>query len=226
MSGLLDKIRSKGYWRVVVRPNHFAEKRVEDISALKPILQKSSVRLRGWDFPHINGRGKSYRDVDSIVQEFEWDHYHELWRLFQSGQFIYYGGFVMDWTERKAVPSSGGTPKKVLSVRDAVFRFTEIFEFAARMALTEAGHEQMHIEIKAGGLKGRFLWVDPARYIDFSIEQKAEIDEVLYQADVPSAKLMGQPKELALFPARELFKRFDWDANLEVLRDMQATLRS
>ena len=226
MSELIDKIRSKGYWRVVVRPNHFVEKRVEDISALKPILQKSSVRLRGWDFPHINGRGKAYVDLDSLVQEFEWDHYKEFWRLFQSGQFIYYGGFVVDWTERKTALSSGALPNNVLSVRDAVFRFTEVFEFAARMALTEAGHEQMHIEIKAGGLDGRSLWVDPARYIDFVAEQKAEIDEVPYEIDVPSPELMAESRQLALIAARELFKRFDWNASLNVLRDMQATLRS
>ena len=226
MSELINKIRSKGYWRVVVRPNLFVEKRVADITALKPILQKSSVRLRGWDFPHVNGRGKAYVDLDSIAQEYEWDHYHELWRLFQSGQFIYYGGFVMDWMERKTMPSSRGIPKRVLSVRDAVFRFTEIFEFATRMALTEAGHEQMHIEIKAGGLKGRSLWVDPAKYIDFSFEQMAEIDEVPYEIDVPSPELMAESKDLALVAAKELFKRFDWDASLRTLRDMQSTLRS
>lgn len=226
MNALLDKIRSRGYWRVLVRPSQFAEKRVDDIATLKRILQNTSVRLRGWDFPHINGRGKEYRDLNSIVQEFEWDHYNELWRLFQSGQFIYYGGFVVDWTQRKTALSSGGIPKNVLSVRDAVFRFTEVFEFAARMALTEAGHEQMHIEIQAGGLEGRSLWVDPARYIDFVADQKAEFDKVPYKIDVPSPELMAESRELALIAARELFKRFDWDASLEILRDMQATLRS
>ncbi len=225
MSGLLDKIRSKGYWRVVVRPNHFVEKRVEDIAALKPILEKSSVRLRGWDFPHINGRGKSYPDRDSIAQEFEWDHYHELWRLFQSGQFVYYGGFVVDWMDRETVTSGSQLPKKMLSVPDAVFRFTEVLEFASRLALTKAGAEQMHIEVTAGGLKGRELWLDPARYVRPLLPQTAMIDELPYEIDLPAAKLIAHPRELALTPARELFKRFDWDANLDVLRDMQATLQ-
>ncbi len=206
-----------------MRPNHFVEKRVEDISALKSILQKSSVRLRGWDFPHINGRGKEYRDLDSIVQEFEWYQYHEFWRLFQSGQFIYYGGFGVDWADRTTELSDAGPSKRILSVPDAVFRFTEVFEFAARMALTEAGHDQMHIEIKAGGLKGRSLWVEPAR---IPLEQIAQIDEIPYETDVSNVELMAESRELALVAAREVFKRFDWSANLEVLRDIQSTLRS
>ncbi len=221
MSELLNKIRSKGYWRVVVRPNHFVEKRVEDISALKPILQKSSVRLRGWDFPYVNGLGRTYTDADSIVQELELDRHRELWRLFQSGQFIYYGGFAVDWVERETAISSAEVPKKILSVPDVVYRFTEVFEFAARMARTEAGHDQMHIEIKAGGLKGRSLWVDPAR---IPVEQTVRIDEVPYETDVPSAQLLAESRELALVAARELFIRLDWDANLRVLSDMQANV--
>ena len=226
MSTLLDKIRSRGYWRVLVRPNGFAETRVENISALKPILQRSSVRLRGWDFPHVDFRCKTYIDSDSIVQEFEWYQYHEFWRLFQSGQFIYYGGFGLDWAERATELSGAGPSKRILSVPDAIFRFTEVFEFAARMALTEAGHDQMHIEVKAGGLKGRSLWIDPARYVDFSVARIAQIDEVPYEVDVSSPELMAKSRELALAAAQELFKRFDWNANLEVLRDMQPTLRN
>ena len=223
MSGLLDTIRSKGYWRVVIRPNHFVEQRVEDIAALKPILEKSSVRLRGWDFPHVNGKGKAYPDRDSIAQEFEWKEYHEFWRFYQSGQFIYYGGFVSDWRE-SASDHKGVERHKTLRAVDMVVRFTEVFEFAARLALTQVADTQTHIEIKASGLKDRSIWFNPEKYDPWPT-LKAHVAEFRYEDDVPNAKLMAESRELALVAARELFKRFDWDPNLDVLRDMQAMLQ-
>ena len=83
----------------------------------------------------------------------------------------------------------------------------------------------MHIEVTAGGLKGRALWLDPARYGRSPLPQTAMIDELPCETDLPAAELIAHPRELALTAARELFRRFDWDANLDVLCDMQATLR-
>ena len=224
MNALLDKIRSRGYWRVLVRPSQFAEQRVDDISALKPILQKSSVRLRTWDFPHVNGRGKAYKDVDAIVQEFEWEEYHEFWRFYQSGQFIYYGGFVSDWRE-SASGHRDVEREKTLRAVDIVVRFTEVFEFAARLALSQVADTQTHIEIKASGLRNRILRFNPEKYDPWPT-LKAHVGEFLFEDDVPNATLMAESRELALIAARELFKRFDWDASLEILRDMQTTLRN
>ena len=54
---------------------------------------------------------------------------------------------------------------------------------------------------------------------------KASISDIPYEIDLPRVKLMSEPRELALKSAIELFRRFDWDPNLEVLRDMRAELR-
>lgn len=54
MTGLLRKIGSRGYWHVIIRPSKYKKKRIEDISALFPLLEKLKVRWRGWDFPHLN----------------------------------------------------------------------------------------------------------------------------------------------------------------------------
>ena len=54
MSELLEKIRSRGYWRVVIHPASFVEKQVANISDLYPLLQKIAVELRGWDYPHLD----------------------------------------------------------------------------------------------------------------------------------------------------------------------------
>ena len=67
MSTILEKIRARGHWRVVIRPGRFEEKRIQDIAALYPLIQKTSVELRGWDFPHVNPHSNPRLDVDWVV---------------------------------------------------------------------------------------------------------------------------------------------------------------
>ena len=92
MSELLGKIRYRGYWRVNIRPYSFVGKRITDHSELLHILQKTSVEFKGWGFPHIDGWRKPDEGPDWIGQEISWDCIRELWRFYQSGQFIHYFG--------------------------------------------------------------------------------------------------------------------------------------
>lgn len=226
MSTLRDKIQSRGYWRVVIRPGTFAEARISDISALYPMLQKRSVELRGWDFPHVDPHTNCHMDKDWIGQESEWEHYLELWRFYQSGQFVDIAGMPEDWRDQSRLwPASGDwKPGTELGIGDTLFRFTEIFEFAARLALTEAGDYLMHIEVAISGIKGRKLWVDTPRHWPMHRKYAASIEMLPYQIDVPQTQLIAEPRELALKPAIELFRRFDWDPSVEMLREMQAEL--
>ena len=224
MSELLEKIRSRGYWRVVIRPGNFVEKRVANISALYPLLQKTSVQIRGWDYPHLDVHTPPHVDIDWIAQESEWCQYLEMWRFYQSGQFVDFVGMEDDWLNQfKDWP----VPKdwkagSLLGVENAVFQFTEIFEFAARLSLSEAGDEQMHLEIAVRGLTDRVLRVEPRRVP--LRQRKASIAEFPYEIDLTRAELIINPRDLALNSAVELFRRFGWDPGLEVLRDMQAKL--
>lgn len=159
---LLEKIKSRGYWRVVIRPGQFVEKRIPEISSLYPIIQKTTVQLRGWDFPHVDPHTNLHIDVDWVGQESEWQEFLELWRFYQSGQFVDIAGIWEDWRDQSELRLGRHEmePGALLGIGDTLFRFTEIFEFAARLALTKAGDELMHIEVTVCGLAGRRLWVD------------------------------------------------------------------
>ncbi len=78
---LLEKIKSRGHWRVVIRPGRFVEKRIQEISTLYPIIEKTSVNLRGWDFPHVDTHPNPKIDVDWVGQESEWEQFLEIWRF-------------------------------------------------------------------------------------------------------------------------------------------------
>ena len=221
MSELLERIKSRGHWHVVIRPGTFSETRIANISSLYPILQKTSVQLRGWDFPHLDTHNPPQIDVDWIGQEPEWEEYLELWRFYQSGQFVVFRGMDEDWLDRSVWRKSpeGWKPGQTLSVEEVILQLAEIFEFAARLSFTDAGDDVMRLGITIAGLDGRSLRVGsdrsmPKGYI-------ASMDELPYQIDLTRLQLVAESRELSLKPAIELFRRFGWDPSLEVLRDIQ-----
>jgi hypothetical protein len=222
---LLDKIRNRGYWRVIIRPATFIEKRIPNISALYPLVEKKSVRLRGWDYPHVDSRIPPHTDVDWVGQEFEWDYHLELWRLYQSGQFVHIFGMVQDWRDQsKFWPAGRGWRSgAILDPKDTVYYFTEIIEFATRLSLTEAGDDQMHIEIETHGLQDRIL-----QYFNdhgqFSQPYRASVSSFPYPLDLSRTDLIAEPKKLALDAALELFRRFGWDPSRELLRALQESI--
>lgn len=220
MNDLLQKIHSRGYWRVVIRPGEFVEKRVQNIAQLPPILKQAAVRFRGWDFPHVKGESVVI-GLDHISQEFEWDDYLEILRFYQSGQFVHISGMVEDWIDRGRLGIEP-LPDKWLGVFGTVFRFTEIFELASRLALSEVGHHHMHIEIKLADLVGRILSL-PVGFVAFG-SYSASIQEFPQRFDIPQAELIGRNRELAIEAAAELFRRFGWDPDTSFLRERQDEL--
>ena len=229
MSELLNKIRLRGHWQVVIRPHTFDEQRIPDLSDLYPILQRCSVQLRGWNFPHLDYRTPPHRDIDWIGQEFrgEEHHYLELWRFYQSGQFIHIAGIRSDWYDQSHLrpPANGRIPGAILDIGDTVYRFTEIFEFAARLAFTEASDDFMHVGITISGLKGRVLKGEGPDGGWNATSCRAEITEYPYSVNVPRTELIARPNELALEAAGELFKRFNWDPAPGILRGWQEQLQ-
>ncbi len=174
---LKEDIKSRGYWRVVIRPVSFNGQRVQDLSALFPMVQGASVQLRGWDFPHVSRKDDPVVGLNWVSQDTRWEHNLEAWRIYQSGQFAHIAAFWDDWRDHSKwwAPEEGWKPSQRLGIGDTLFRFTEIFEFAARLSSTEAGDDAMHISVTLFNLRDRFLYVDltlppetePARTLEF-----------------------------------------------------------
>ena len=98
MSEITDKIRSKAYWEVSIRPAEFDENRVE-YSALESVLVGNAVRFRGWPVPFIDDRTGVDRGQSWIGQEIDADliSHQEAWRFFTSGQFNQLRAVSADW---------------------------------------------------------------------------------------------------------------------------------
>lgn len=224
MSEILEKIRSRGHWRVRIRPDSFDAERVSGAEELETILHKTRVGFRGWDFPHL-GKSQLIYAHNRVGQETDWEYYLESWQFCRSGQFIYQAGMKEDWHNRGRVPSlyNGLEPGEALDAREAIFRFTEIFEFASRLLYTPAGDAWMHLEIAVQGIAGRALWDQPGGFC-FPGSHRATVAKSHYQRAFPFLQLSGDAKDLVLEAAQELFKHYGWKPSRSFLRDVQSDL--
>lgn len=190
------------------------------------MLERSVVRWRGWDYPHVDTQTPPHVDKDWIGQEFEWEHYVEVWRLYRSGQFVHFFGMHQDWRDQSTIWPAGGDWKagETLYVFDTLFTFTEIFEFAARLAMTKAGDDSMHIDVTVSGLDGRALQLDSSQPAPLLSHYTSSVSQVPQSFDVTRSELLTATKELALGATIELMKCFGWEPPERVLREEQARL--
>ena len=163
---LLSKIRERGYWRVVIRPTSFDEKHIAEHSELFRIVERKSVRLRGWDYPHIDYKSEPERGSDWVGQEFQWEDELEVWRLYQSGQFIHDFALAGEWRNELTIraPEQGWTWGRHVYYISTVYSLVEIYQFAAQLALSPAGNVIMHVEVEMANLKGRRLMPESIHY--------------------------------------------------------------
>ena len=174
MSEILGKIRSRGYWKVVIRPTTFVEQRVSNRRALLSILEKNSVDLKGRTFPHVDSFVDIEEGPDWIGQEISRYPNLELWRFYQSGQFVHYFGIPEDWrTGANEWPPSGDEAHRVmLDVASIVIQLTEIYEFAARLCFTEAADNAICLEIMVQNIGNHSLLLS-----EFSSQKASSIPQ-------------------------------------------------
>ena len=227
MSEILNKIRSRGYWQVLIKPTKFIADRIPDISALFPILQKHYVHIRGWNYPHLDDRRNLHIDQDWIGQDFEWMHSKSSWRFFQSGLFVHLHGIRYDWRDESSIwpAEENWSPFQDLGIGDALYTFTEIYELASRLSMSEAGDEQMDIEIKIYHLNNRKLYMDSSNRWPFDYIYEAHINDYTISNRLLRQELIAKSKDFAIESSLELFKRFGWNTTFEIIKSRQDELR-
>jgi hypothetical protein len=218
---ILDLIRSRGRWRAVIRPCTFVEDRVAYSELLK-ILEKNTVRIRIWDYPFIDPSRPVDHHADWVGQGFTLMKNPQLWRFYQSGQFVHLFGMWEDWPgsdEQADQPIR----RPVLQLYQALYHFTEIIEFASRLALSEAGDDLMHVAISLHRLQGRVL-AFPSIAQPPSKTYRTSTPDYSWAREMLRTDLMADPRGLALEATKELLRRFGLDPDPFVLRALQESL--
>lgn len=223
---LLSTIKERGYWEFEVRPATFKDVRIERRTNLTPVVAKSRIRLRSWDFPHVP------KNEDPIIAK-EWagyqtqfEHRLEAWRMYRSGQFVMFAGIPYDWRDHSGwwPPDKGWKAGAQLGVYDTVAELTEFVRFAAHLATTDAGDEQIYLRAKLVNIKGREVYMDLSTRWPLHEGRSAKIDSVEVERTVERDRLVARPDEVARHMAVELFEYFNWDNPEQLVADLQQDL--
>jgi hypothetical protein len=226
VSEISEHIKSRGYWEDTIRPFPRAEERVpcED---LEDLIVTRAVRLRGWPLPYVPSNEPILRGSNWIGADHSWDMHKESWRFFQSGQFAQLLAFRQDWRDESEwhPASAEWHVGDKIQVAEILFHLTELYEFAARLALTDAGGDEVVVDTVLHGLRERRLVVDDPGRAELR-HRTATVDEIAVKLELSREELIGNTRSLAVRKAREVYLRFGWNADEKLIADYQTSLLS
>jgi hypothetical protein len=226
MSELTKKIRSRGYWHVQIRPTTFEEKRVKTLAELERAFDSARVELRGWDYPHAPREGPT-RHADYIQGAVDWERHMELWRLYQSGQFVHLFAMYEDWTDdpngRYSHVLQAG---QLLEVSSTLWTMTEIFLFAARLAEAIKIVPDVTVSYRLHRLNGRQLQTLDPRRVELGPYRKAssELSDYGNTRTLRVTELIASAADLAIDETLALYERFNWNPARQQVVDDQRKL--
>jgi hypothetical protein len=215
---LINKIKSHGYWRINFQPV-VAIQKLKALADCRNIVEKNSVSLRGWNYPHFPQRQSNDTGIETGNNFYQgwtdWECYKEFWRMYQSGQFLHYLALREDWwqSERGILCNRKDiTPGTILGVIMTTYQITEIYEFLSRLARNGIYDEGVIVNISLNNTLNRKLWIDDPRRMEFSYDRVVGTDRIelpikRYRRD----EIIVQSKTLAFEAIIYIFERFSWD---------------
>lgn len=223
----LSLIHETGYWRIVIRPSVFDADRIPTHTQCWKVVEQANVRLRGWDYPHVDS-SERVTEHDWIQSGSAFGGQAELWRFFQSGQFVHHRSCEED-REPPAFGMRTLSPKVRerrlrLDALGALYTVTEVYEFARNLAYGEVLEPVSHITIELHGAAGRTLILpDDFRRGGRSLTSTAGV--VSSEFTVLPVVLLATASELALDAAIHIFEQFGWhDPPRDLLAEEQRRL--
>jgi hypothetical protein len=221
MSTVLEtRIKKRGFWRVRITPGAFRETLFPEVSDLKALVNQISIDAGNLSFPTVGQEPVIGKDW--IGQDLDTWEYCQTWRLYQSGQFILYEGFVDDWLDRSwfGEAKDDWKPGVELSVSDALYTYWLAFEFAARLAAVIDGEPELRVSIHAFGLTGRQLKFQFRNRTGLRVPRVATLNDFAVDQTLSRKDLIAAPTDYTVEAARALFARFHWDVGADFLRTL------
>lgn len=194
--GLLEKIKSRGYWRINFRPLSEPD-RVLSINQCKSVVERNRVSLRGWDYPHIPRIEETALLESSFEAWNDWSTHIEFWRMYTSTQFIHYRAVPEDWRAEDPFSQSGSSQdERILGVTMHSWHLTEVFEFLSRLTKDGLYGGGVQVSLSLMNTANRTLTVDDHKRAPFSYDRATGAKELTYTTDLQPADLT-EPKQRA-----------------------------
>ena len=227
---LLEKIKSKGYWRVNIRPTEYRERRLERLSDVHAIVKACQVSFRGWDYPSWEER--DLRNEGEFVEGLvDWPPRHfEYVRFYRTGQFLHLlSGWEAFISHEELFRNHYPRPTHragYLSVVGVVYLATEVFEFAARLASKGLLRPKAFVSVQLHNMNDHQLETFGASRILFNEYVRTSDNPVVFEREATEDELISSGDQLALDLAVEIFENFNWnDPPRQVFAEDQRKLR-
>lgn len=223
---IINKIKSSGHWMINFQPLDIIPCRIKELPDCKNIIEKNSVMLRGWDYPHFPQKLDEDSNLSIGNNYYEgwtnWQGFIELWRMYQSGQFIHYKALREDWfiEDIWATPSYKAIkPKTVISIIGIIFHISEVFEFLSRLCKDGLYDNGVYVKISLNNTEGRALTL----FNDFDLEEKfnlivsrpdskkAQRESIIFEENYPKEKIILGSRQIAIDTIIFFLHRFMWD---------------
>jgi hypothetical protein len=215
---LLEKIKSRGHWQILIRPTTFSEERIPTLHECQQLVEQYQVRLRGWYFPHLEPQAPQRR-LDYIEQGATFRCINEIWRFYQSGQFVFFRSLDEDWL--KESPGLLGRsepppePGSVLDTLGILYQLSEAYEFATRLAQQGVFGDSLLLKVSLVGMNDRLLGSWNAREIlAWGLERgyKCHAPELTWERTFDVGDLVARPQEHSFKHFLWVMDRFGFDA--------------
>jgi hypothetical protein len=220
----LSKIRERGHWRVVIRPTTFQKDRVE-FPDLFRIVEQNAVGLHIWDYPVVERGQEMRKGADWIEQDFQFQEQLQVWRMYQSGQFVHFFPLAEEWTNLSPHyrPPADSVKERRVYFLNTIESLLEIYQFAARLSMSPAGDAEILVETAMEDLQNRRLVTQSAYNPN---DRVLTIDQPSWERQwhSPRTELISRPRDLAASAARDFFSRFGLDMSVETIRNLQDRL--
>jgi len=208
----LARIHQTGYWRVVVHPTEFLSRRIPSVDDCWRIVTEAQFNLRPIAYPHVDEQERQFGE-DWVQSGGDWGSEIELWRFYQSGQFVQHLSIPEDriapWDETDN-QKTGEIVKdaRTLNIYDALFTITEILLFARGLAYRGVLQPSASLRIELHRTKGRRLIAPRSPW--FRGDYMSEENVICWRNLTPSITILTTAPELALDATLHVFKQFGW----------------
>lgn len=226
---IVEKIKSKGYWRILFRPlTH--EKRIEQLEGCKTIVEQNTVSLRGWNYPHFPYRRDESSGLlpgDDYYEGYDdWMQFKEVWRMYQSGQFVHYIAIREDWYEEsiKDEYAKYNSKYRILKITETIYFITEVFEFLSRLTKQRIYKDGVDLSIKLMNTEGRILYAERGIGMRYLEHYKTAAPEIIYDKKYSEKPLTEDAPKLAREVLLHIFERFGYKPAEGMIKEHQTRL--
>lgn len=229
MNSWVQEIESRAHWRVTIHPSRFDAERIA-FDQLVPIVEKCTVELRGWDFPHVDKNAPPLRKLHHVEQASHWQHHAERWMFFRSGLFTSISTVASDWRDRSEwwPAPKDWTPGHTIGLFDVLWTYVEIYEFASRLSAAVPGDDAYRIKAVVGRLTGRRLEDDsaPGRFMFRGGTAVAAIDSFPLDRIHTRESLEGDRSRYAAEAATDLYSRMGLSVTVDTAMEWIRLLKA